>query len=161
MSWKPIPIAAIIVAAGALAGSVQAHPGPGVFSSASATAGSGFVVNGTMTETGLPAGSAVDYEWSSNMVVGMACGGKTVTDRIGRIGGTISATADDSGTASASFSITLPDLSCANGATPDPVKMIVRSVKMKDVTNHHSTEAHGWYISKDSKGFTSATPFGG
>lgn len=95
------------------------------------------------------------------MVVGMVCGPKTVTDRVGAITGTVSTTADDSGTASATFSITLPDLTCANGATPDPVKMIVRSVKMVDLTNHHRTEAHGWYISKDSKGITSATPFGG
>jgi hypothetical protein len=117
------------------------------------------VVNGSFTEGGLPAGQAVTFVWSSHMVVGMGCGGKSVTVHIGRVTGTINTTADGSGNASSSFSIGLPSLSCANGNTPNPVKMIVRSIKIKDTTNHHHTEAPGWFISKDAKGFTSAHPF--
>jgi hypothetical protein len=159
MSRKPMLVAATFVAAGIVAGGAAAHLGPGTFTSASAQAGSGFVVNGSFSEGGLPAGQAVTFVWSSHMVVGMGCGGKSVTAHIGRVTGTINTTADGSGNASSSFSIGLPPLSCVNGNTPDPVKMIVRSIKIKDTTNHHHTEAPGWFISKDAKGFTSAHPF--
>jgi hypothetical protein len=159
MSKKAMLVAAATAVAGIVAAGASAHVGPGVFSSASAQAGAGFVVNASFTEAGLPAGQAVTYVWSSHMIVGMGCGGKSVTDRVGRITGTINATADGSGNASGSFSIGLPSLSCPGGQTPNPIKMIVRSIKIKDTTNHHRTEAPGWFISKDSKGFTSAHPF--
>lgn len=159
MRSKPMLAAAVAVVACVVTGGAAAHTGPGGFSSASAQAGSGFVVNVSFGESGLPAGQDVSYAWSSHMVVGMGCGGKSVTVNLGRIGGTMTTTADSGGSTSESFSIGLPSLSCANGQTPNPVKMIVRSIKIKDTTNRHRTEATGWFISKNSKGFTSAHPF--
>jgi hypothetical protein len=160
MRKKPMcAAAAAAVAACIVAGGAAAHTGPGVFSSASAQAGAGFVINGSFTETGLVPGQEVTYVWSYHLAVGMGCGGKSVMDRIGRVTNTITTTADGSGNVTESFAIGLPPLSCANGNTPDPVKMMVRSIKIKDTTDRHRTEATGWFISKDSKGFTSAHPF--
>jgi len=152
-------VAAVVVAACIAAGAAAAHTGPGWFSSASAQAGAGFVVNGSFTETGLNPGQQVTYVWSYHLAVGMGCGGKSVMDRVGRVANTLTTNADGSGNVTESFSIGLPALTCANGNTPDPVKMLVRSIKIRDTTNRHRTEATGWFISKDSKGFTSAHPF--
>jgi hypothetical protein len=161
MRRKSVLAAAVAVIACIGAGGAAAHSGPGVFSSASAQAGAGFTINGSFTETGLLPGQPVTYIWSYHLVVGMGCGGKSVTDRVGHIENTIATTADDSGNVTESFSIGLPSLSCPGGQTPDPVKMMVRSIKIRDTTNHHRTRALGWFISKTDKGFTAQHPFHG
>lgn len=161
MGRKLVLAAAVAAIACIVTGSAAAHTGPGAFSSASAQAGAGFLINGSFSETGLTPGQQVTYVWSYHLVVGIGCGGKSVTDRVGRVSNTVTTTADGNGNVTESFSIGLPSLSCPNGQTPNPVKMMVRSIKIRDTTNRHRTKAPGWFISKDSKGFTSAHPFGG
>jgi hypothetical protein len=151
--------AAVSLIAGVVAGGASAHVGPGAFSSASAHAGAGFVVNGSFTETGLVPGKSVKYAWSYHLVVDLGCGGKSVTDVVGTVQRTFTATAGGGGSVTKSFSIGLPSLSCPGGQTPKPVKMLVRSIKIRDTTNVHHTAATGWFLSKVGKGFTQAHPF--
>ena len=94
------------------------------------------------------------------MYVVMGCNGKTATDLLGVVTGTLTASVGG-GTAKGSFAIGMPALSCGNGATPKPVKMVVRSVKITDKTNHLHAKIVGWYVAKAAKGITSAHPFGG
>jgi hypothetical protein len=152
-------VAAVVVIACIVAAGAAAHQGPGSFSSASAHAGAGFHVNGSFTETGLIPGTKVKYAWSYHLVVAMGCGGKSVTDVVGRVVNTITATASGGGSVTRSFSIGLPSLSCPGGQTPKPVKMLVRSIKVNDTTYVHHTRAPGWFLSKDNKGFTQGHPF--
>jgi hypothetical protein len=159
MRTKLILAAAVSLVACVVAGGASAHSGPGVFSSASAHAGSGFVVTGSFTETGLVPGKQVKYLWTYHLVVVMGCGGKSVTDVVGNVQNTITTTVGGGGSVSKSFSIGLPSLSCPGGQTPKPVKMLVRSIKISDTTNRHHTRAAGWFLSKVGKGFTAAHPF--
>lgn len=161
MRSKAILLVVVLLVAGVVVGGAGAKIGPGSFTSASARAGSGFVVNATFAEGGLPAASTVAFSWSAHVVVGMACGGVSVSQNFGKLYGTLTSQANTAGTATGSFSVTLPALSCSNGKTAVPVKMMVRSIKVKDTTNHHRTKMIGWYISKNAKGFTSSHPFGG
>jgi len=161
MRRKMVLAAAVAVVAGIVAGGAAAHQGPGGFSSASAQAGAGFQINGSFSESGLLPGSPVTFIWSYHLVVGMGCGGKSVMDRVGNIQNTITTSADGGGNVTESFSISLPSLSCPGGQTPDPVKMMVRSIKIRDITNRHRTRAEGWFISKTNKGFTAQHPFHG
>ena len=161
MRRKSVLAAAVSLIACIVAGGASAHTGPGAFSSASAHAGAGFVVSGSFTETGLIPGKKVKYAWSYHLVVDMGCGGKSVTDVVGTVVNTITTTVGGSGTVSKSFSIGLPSLSCSNGKTPKPIKMLVRSIKIRDPTNVHGTRAGGWFLSKADKGFTAQHPFHG
>lgn len=151
--------AAVALIACIVAGGASAHTGPGTFSSASAHAGAGFVVNGSFTETGLIPGKTVKYAWSYHLVVDLGCGGKSVTDVVGTVKNTITTIAGGSGSVTESFSIGLPSLSCPHGQTPKPVKMLVRSIKVRDTTYLHHTRAAGWFLSKGSNGFTAGHPF--
>ncbi|HEV2592071.1 MAG TPA: hypothetical protein VGU02_09280 [Gaiellaceae bacterium] len=126
-----------------------------------ARAGTGFTVNASFSENGLSGViTSVNYQWSAHMYVVMGCNGKSVTDLVGAVSGTLTAGAGG-GTARGSFAVRLPSLSCANGATPKPIKMIVRSIKVTDKTNHRHSKIVGWYVSKSSKGVTAMHPFGG
>jgi len=159
MRSKAVLAAAVSLIACVVVGGASAHTGPGGFSSASASAGAGFHVTGSFTETGLTPGKKVKYAWSYHLVVDLGCGGKSVTDVVGRVVNTITATASGGGSVTKSFSIGLPSLSCPGGKTPKPVKMLVRSIKINDTTNIHHTRAAGWFLSKDNKGFTQGHPF--
>ncbi len=153
----------LLVAAAFAAGGASAHGAAlGGFSSGSAQAAAGFVVNASFAEAGLLPGKPVVIRTSAHVVLGYACGGKSFSASFGNVTSKIAGTSTGAGGFSGQFAIKAPSTpSCPKGQAPKFVKLLVRSIKVDDFKHRHHLDIHGWFASKATKGITAQHPLHG